>query len=59
MPVDRCVVVEDSTRGATAGVVAGMTVFGYAADTDPDRLRAVGCSEIFTEMGDLAGLLGV
>jgi beta-phosphoglucomutase-like phosphatase (HAD superfamily) len=38
----RCAVVEDSPTGATAGVAAGMTVFGYAARTDADALRAVG-----------------
>ncbi len=59
VPVERCVVIEDSTRGATAGVVAGMSVFGFAADTDPERLRAVGCSEIFYDMAELPQLLGV
>lgn len=53
----RCVVVEDSPRGATAGVAAGMTVFGYAADSDADKLRAVGCAGIFLEMEELPRLL--
>lgn len=53
----RCVVVEDSPRGATAGVAAGMTVFGYASDADPAALRAVGCAAVFTEMPALVGLL--
>jgi HAD superfamily hydrolase (TIGR01509 family) len=53
----RCVVVEDSPRGATAGVAAGMTVFGYGADSDVGKLRDVGCADVFTEMGALVGLL--
>jgi HAD superfamily hydrolase (TIGR01509 family) len=53
----RCVVVEDSPRGATAGVSAGMTVFGFGADSDVDKLRAVGCTEVFMEMSELVGLL--
>ena len=59
MDVDpaRCVVIEDSPTGATAGVAAGMTVFGYAAETDADKLRDVGCAAVFTEMSALVGLL--
>jgi len=54
----RCVVVEDSPRGATAGVAAGMTVFGYAGgDAEVDELRAVGCAKVFTSMDDLPALL--
>ena len=53
----RCAVVEDSPTGATAGVAAGMTVFGYAARTDADELRAVGVKAIFTDMRDLPELI--
>lgn len=53
----RCAVVEDSPTGATAGVAAGMTVFGYAARTDADELRAVGVKSIFTDMRDLPELI--
>jgi hypothetical protein len=34
-----------------------MTVFGYAAETDADKLRDVGCAAVFTEMSALVGLL--
>lgn len=53
----RCAVVEDSPTGATAGVAAGMTVFGYAASTDADALRAVGVKTVFTDMRDLPELI--
>jgi HAD superfamily hydrolase (TIGR01509 family) len=55
----RCVVVEDSPRGATAGVAAGMTVFGYGANSDVSKLRDVGCADVFIKMAALVGLLGV
>ena len=54
----RCAVVEDSPTGATAGVAAGMTVFGYAARNDADALRAVGATTIFTDMRQLPELIG-
>ncbi|AZG12819.1 MULTISPECIES: HAD family hydrolase [Cupriavidus] len=54
----RCAVIEDSPTGATAGVAAGMTVFGYAARTDADALRATGVRTVFTDMRDLPELLG-
>ncbi|WP_066734908.1 HAD family phosphatase [Cupriavidus sp. D384] len=54
----RCAVVEDSPTGATAGVAAGMTVFGYAARTDADELRAVGVKTLFTDMRNLPELIG-
>lgn len=53
----RCAVVEDSPTGATAGVAAGMTVFGYAARTNADELRATGVKAIFTDMRDLPELI--
>ncbi|MES2534089.1 MAG: HAD family phosphatase [Pseudomonadota bacterium] len=53
----RCAVVEDTTTGATAGVAAGATVFGYSPDglghSTADALRAVGVSRIFTDMAEL------
>ena len=51
-----CAVVEDSPVGVRAGVAAGMTVFGYAALTDPQKLSAAG-GRIFTDMQDLPALL--
>jgi len=53
----RCAVVEDSPTGATEGVAAGMTVFGYTARTDADALRAVGVRVTFDDMRDLPELV--
>ncbi len=53
----RCLVIEDSPRGAMAGVSAGMTVYGYAGGTDADKLTEAGCSAVFENMKDLIGLL--
>ena len=54
----RCVVIEDSPAGARAGVAAGMTCFGFAAETPAARLEAI-CDRLFERMVDLPGLLGV
>jgi HAD superfamily hydrolase (TIGR01509 family) len=58
----RCLVVEDTVTGVTAGVAAGATVFGYSPresghDT-PHALRQAGAELIFSHMGDLPELLG-
>ena len=60
MDVDpsRCVVVEDSPTGVTAGVAAGMTVLGYAALNDAGELREAGARAIFTDMRQLPELIG-
>jgi HAD superfamily hydrolase (TIGR01509 family) len=54
----RCVVVEDTPSGVTAGVVAGMRVLGYAADSDADALRQAG-AEVFDALDELPVLLGL
>lgn len=54
----RTVVVEDSLPGATAARAAGMRVLGFAADEDPEALRALG-AEPFGSMAELPGLLGL
>ncbi len=57
----RCAVVEDTVTGATAGVAAGATVFGYSppemGHDAPAALRAAGAAAIFTDMADLPLLL--
>jgi HAD superfamily hydrolase (TIGR01509 family) len=57
----RCAVVEDTVPGATAGVAAGATVFGYsppeAGHDAPGALRAVGAVHILTAMRELPALL--
>ncbi|RFU46538.1 HAD family phosphatase [Paraburkholderia sp. DHOC27] len=57
----RCAIVEDTVTGATAGVAAGATVFGYspgqAGHSDPDALRAVGAVQVFRDMAQLPALL--
>ena len=59
----RCAVIEDSATGVRAGVAAGMTVFGYAADVTVDRaadeLRAAGAVAVAGSMRQVGELLGV
>ncbi|MCL4871243.1 MAG: HAD family phosphatase [Anaerolineae bacterium] len=53
----RCAVIEDSLTGVRAGAAAGMTVFGFAADTPAQTLREAGASLIFHQMTELPKLL--
>ena len=57
----RCLVVEDTVTGVTAGVRAGCEVWGYsppeAGHDTPGALRAAGAARIFPDMGQLAALL--
>jgi HAD superfamily hydrolase (TIGR01509 family) len=58
----RCLVIEDSVPGTTAGVAAGMMVIGFLGgrhirDGHADRLRAAGARLICPHMDDLAGLV--
>ncbi|MGH8782197.1 HAD family hydrolase [Paraburkholderia sp.] len=57
----RCAVVEDTATGATAGVAAGATVFGYSAGGagphSADTLRAAGVAAVFDDMAQLPALL--
>lgn len=50
---ENCFAVEDSPNGVRAGVGAGMYVFGYAAQIDPQKLMDAGAHEVFTDMRDL------
>ena len=52
-----CAVIEDSPLGVQAGSAAGMTVFGFAEETDPDELRESGASVVFDSMANLLTLL--
>jgi HAD superfamily hydrolase (TIGR01509 family) len=57
----RCAIVEDTVTGATAGVAAGATVFGYSpgepGHAEPEALRAVGVVHVFKSMDQLPALL--
>ncbi|MFP3587976.1 HAD family phosphatase [Paraburkholderia sp. SIMBA_055] len=57
----RCAIVEDTVTGATAGVAAGATVFGYCPNefghSSAAALRAAGIVQVFRDMSDLPGLL--
>ena len=52
-----CLVIEDSPRGASAGVAAGMSVFGYTGGGDNSALKKVGCTKTFDTMQEIAALL--
>lgn len=58
----RCAIVEDSVIGATAGVAAGATVFGYsppgqAGHSDAQSLLATGAVHVLTDMAELPSVL--
>jgi HAD superfamily hydrolase (TIGR01509 family) len=55
-PAD-CVVIEDTPTGVSAGIAAGMTVYGYCAHTPAHRLIAAGAHGTFERMSDLPELL--
>jgi HAD superfamily hydrolase (TIGR01509 family) len=57
-----CIVVEDSVPGVEAAIAAQMPVVGFCGgshcpDGHADRLSAVGCSQVFARMTDLAAYL--
>ncbi len=56
----RCLVVEDTVTGVTAGVAAGATVYGYsppeAGHDAPRALLAAGARHVFTAMRELPAL---
>ena len=57
----RCAVIEDTVTGATAGIAAGATVFGYSpgglGHSSADALRAIGVREVFVDMAQLPEVL--
>jgi HAD superfamily hydrolase (TIGR01509 family) len=52
-----CAVIEDSPAGVTAGIGAGMRVYGYCAFTPQPRLIAAGAHHTFDNMARLPELL--
>ncbi|HYE01556.1 MAG TPA: HAD family hydrolase [Alphaproteobacteria bacterium] len=59
---ERCLVVEDSVPGVTAGVAAGMRVVGFLggghiADGHAERLQACGARHIIRHMTELPALV--
>ncbi|XAH24620.1 HAD family phosphatase [Xylophilus sp. GW821-FHT01B05] len=57
----RCAVVEDTVTGATAGLAAGATVFGYCpggpSHSSAHEMRALGVQVLFHDMDELPALL--
>ncbi len=53
----RCIVIEDSVLGVTAAMEAGMKVYGHAALTSAESLRAAGAIP-FASMRELKEILG-
>jgi len=57
----RCLVVEDTVTGVTAGVAAGATVVGYSPSPighgSPEALRAAGAQHVMADMAELPALL--
>jgi HAD superfamily hydrolase (TIGR01509 family) len=52
-----CAVIEDTPTGVSAGVAAGMTVFGYCALMPKHRLIEAGAHHTFERMRDLPALI--
>ena len=56
IPPSRCIVIEDSIPGVTAGFRAGMRVYGHAAFTPAEKLKEAGAIP-FTDMYQLKEML--
>ena len=57
-PGERCLVIEDTTTGVTAGVAAGATVWAYCPLPEHGpALRQAGASQLFGDMAELPRLL--
>ncbi len=57
-PGERCLVIEDTSAGITAGVAAGATVWAYCPQPEAGAaLLQAGAARLFSQMADLPGLL--
>ncbi len=55
----RCLVIEDTATGVSAGVAAGAEVWAYCPQpASADRLLAAGACRVFGHMGEIARFLG-
>ncbi|MCH8621808.1 HAD family phosphatase [Undibacterium sp. TS12] len=54
---ERCVVIEDTVAGVTAGVAAGMHVIGFTRSSKADALLAAGARQVFDDMRNLPELI--
>ena len=59
VPIDECVVVEDSPSGASAGVAAGAFVVGILSSQTPEALTDAGCDALIHDYNDLSALLAL
>jgi HAD superfamily hydrolase (TIGR01509 family) len=57
VPLERCVVVEDSRSGVAAARAAGMHALGYAGGLTPVDWLEGPATTVFTDMADLPGLV--
>ena len=61
MDPKRCAVIEDTVTGATAGIAAGATVFGYCpaelGHSSATALHGAGAAHVFRDMAELPALL--
>jgi beta-phosphoglucomutase-like phosphatase (HAD superfamily) len=57
VPPSKCAVIEDTPTGVSAGVAAGMTVYGYCGLTPVHRLTEAGAHRTFDRMERLPALL--
>ena len=62
VPPQRCLVVEDTVTGVTAGVAAGATVVGFSPSAvghgSPEALRGAGAVHVMVHLSELPALLG-
>jgi len=54
----RCLVIEDTAPGASAGLAAGATVWGYCPGRHGRAFKGLDVARVFTHMDELAAALG-